>query len=130
MTPLKQEGRRTCGQVCVAMAVGATEMGVCDVIDKITGASTKDLQKALRYYGVTFGRKLCRATKKDPLFERFPRAILSAWIKDPENNYIHGHYMLRWDGRIYDPGEWWPACAGGTKITSALVLTGRPGLPW
>jgi hypothetical protein len=112
------------------MVVGASEMEVCDVLGSISGTGTKDLQKALKHYGVAFEPRLRRTTKADPLCERFPRAILAAKMRNKPGHAHNWHWMLRWDGEIYDPGGWWPSCAGGSRITSALVLTGREGLRW
>lgn len=130
--PIRQQGASTCGQTCVAMAVGASEMAVCDVLNSVRGTTTKHLQKALRHFGVTYERRLRPATKADPMCARFPRAILAARmaLTGSTASKRQWHWMLRWDGKIYDPGGAWPGCAGGTRITSALVLTGREGLRW
>ena len=132
MTPvlLHQRGSRTCGQTCVAMVVGASEIEVCDVIDHLAGTGTKHLQAALTHYGVSFEKRLRPATKKDPMCARFQRAILACKMTYGKGHPDNWHWMLRWDGEIYDPGGWWPNCAAGSRITSALVLTGRPGLAW
>ena len=133
MTPvlLRQQGAKTCGQTCVAMVVGAYELEVCEVIG-LKATDTREIQKALTHYGVTFEDRLRPSTKSDPLCARFPRAILASKMRrENKPGYAHEwHWMLRWDGEILDPGGWWPGCAGGSRITSALVLTGRPGLRW
>ncbi len=131
-TLIHQQGKSTCGQTCVAMVVGTTEFEVCEVLNSIKGTSTKDVQKALAHYGVTFEKRLRMATKADPMCARFKRAILCLKIRTDQNpRYSHDwHWMLSFDGDMYDPGGWWPGLRDGSRITSALVLIGRPGLAW
>lgn len=112
------------------MAVGATEMEVCDVLDCCIGTDVAQLRRALAHYGVTYERRMQRPTKADPLCLRFPRAILWTTMRRKPEAIDNPHCMLSWDGKIYDPGGWWPGCARGSRITSALVLTGREGLRW
>lgn len=88
-------GSGSCGQACVAMAAGVTIEEAVRVIGKDGDTGAGDLVRGLRALGVT--------CKRLPVYSRLrldQYAILGIVYLDNDRT---GHWMLLWDGTIYDP---------------------------
>jgi hypothetical protein len=99
-----------CGQTVVAMAAGISideavvAVGVSSIMDE-GGTYATDLIRGLRKLGVKVGvtRTYPRRPSRRKLRILPKRAILS--IADGTR---WGHWVLYWDGFVYDPGIGWP----------------------
>lgn len=91
MKHLIQPNDETCGQTCVAMAVG---LPVAEVISRFGGGRTTRTQlvEALQGCGVRVNR---RATGRVP-----KRAICKIGYRTERGG---SHWVLIWDGKVLDP---------------------------
>lgn len=118
---IQPEGSSICGHCCVAMAAGVSLTRAIDLIGHERGTKTSEIVIALRLLGVPCDSKLKRVCRKRPHLPK--RAVVA--IHRP---YVEGkhrgrwHWMLTWDGTIYDPGNSWPDSYRDWKITSALEI--------
>lgn len=80
------------------------------------GTFTVEIVQGLRALGVKCADRSKRVSRVKPVLPR--RAMVS----------IHGpgqrrwHWLLTWDGKIYDPGSRWPEGYTGWKMTSYLEI--------
>src|ERR1035437_8529670 len=106
------DGSSLCGQACVAMVADVSLAEAVQLIGKRghSGTRTRDLVKALRSLGVGCADKLKRVSRVRPVYPR--RAILAvakyAWVSDGTREQRKCHWMVTWDGVVYDPGGRWP----------------------
>jgi len=118
------EGSGLCGQACIAMAAGVSLDRACEVVGhrKERGTTTREVVRALRTLGVPCADRLRRVSRARP---HLPKRAIVAIHRPPEENRHRGqwHWMLAWDGVIYDPGASWPDRYRDWKITSVLEIT-------
>ncbi len=117
------EGSNLCGQACVAMIAGITLQAARDLIyvDEDGGTHTKHLIKALRASGVECDDKLKRVSRKRPMLPaRCIVAIHGPVCKSYKRT--RWHWMVSWDGVIYDPDGCWPELYKDWRVTSYLEI--------
>jgi hypothetical protein len=103
------EGSSLCGQACVAMVAGVTLERAIAVFEHKHATYTRELVAALRKLNVACGDRCKRVSRIRPILPA--RAILSItrFVKKPNGKYRrYGHWMVTWDGVIYDPEDNWP----------------------
>jgi hypothetical protein len=82
------------------------------------GTYTPDLVKALRALGLECADR-CRVVKRT--IPVLPARAIVAIHPQTDKKRTRGHWMLTWDGRMYDPAGRWPDF-GGWRITSYLEI--------
>ncbi len=97
MRHVTQPDKKTCGQTCVAMIAGVTVEEVIRKMRRRGATRPEHLIKALRGYG--FAIKQDRSRRGAP---RGERAICRLRFRDSDGAW-HGHLVIKWDGRWYDP---------------------------
>lgn len=112
-------GSSLCGQACIAMAAGVSLDEAIEAVGHAKATSTKEVVAGLRKLQVEADSRCRRVSHQRPKYPR--RALLVARNKGCTN----WHWLLHWDGKIYDPGEAWAGSYAGWTITSALALLGR-----
>lgn len=120
---VQPEGSGVCGQCCVAMAAGVSLKRACDAVghNKASGTHTREIVRALTALGLTCDSRLRRISRSRPnLPKRAIVAIHRPYVEKKRN--ARWHWMLTWDGKIYDPGDSWPDRYEGWKITSYLEI--------
>ncbi len=90
------KGSVLCGQACVAMISGVPLKTAIDVIGHICTTHTNELISALRRLNVQCDSKLRRPSAQKPFP---PFAILKISFPGKRN----WHWVVRWNGKIYDP---------------------------
>lgn len=119
---VQPDGSSLCGQACVAMAAGVSLDRAVEAVGHIKerGTHTHEVVKALRLLGVPCASKMKRLGKVKPVMPK--RGFLH--INRPEGNKRNAkfHWMLIWDGKIFDPGNRWPEGYNGWRITSYLEI--------
>lgn len=122
------EGSSLCGQACIAMIAGVTldeAIAACKPHPRGGGTTTPEVVAALRKFGVRCADKRCRRVSR-LLPALPPRALVSiARYDTQEGKRVSSryHWMVTWDGVMYDPEDLWPKYSGW-RITSYLeVLT-------
>lgn len=113
---LQPENSNLCGQTCVAMAAGVSLDRAIEAIGhkSISGTNTRDLVRGLRALGLPCADRCRVLGRLKPVLPR--RGMLVVGTKK------YGHWMLTWDGVIYDPGGMWPDGYAGWKISSYLEI--------
>lgn len=116
MTHIHQpEDSSLCGQCCVAMAAGVTLDRACQVIGHRRGTVTREIVRSLRELGIQCADR-CHPMKRNiPVLPQRGLVVLHA----PRGN--RWHWMLTWDGKMYDPAGRWPSL-DEWKITSYLEI--------
>lgn len=101
MEPIRQpEGSEICGQCCVAMAAGVGVKRAIDAVGKDGATRTRDIIRGLRALGLNCADRMRRTAQNRALP---PRCIVHiCWRRR------YGHWMLYWDGHVYDPGGAYP----------------------
>lgn len=91
---LKQPTEYLCGQTCVAMLANVPVNKVIEVMknDKATGK--KELEAALRHFGIPFAKTMTKADNRAKLPET---CILKVLLPK------YGHWVLYHKGKYYDP---------------------------
>lgn len=118
---LQPEGSALCGQACVAMAAGVSLERAIDAVGHEGGTGTKEVVEALRDLGVCCADRLRRISRRRP---SWPKRGLIA-IGRPATEHGHKerqHWMLVWDGVIYDPGGSWPNGYKDWRMSSYLEI--------
>lgn len=96
-----QQPYNCCGQTCVAMLAGVTVAEVVEAIGKNGPTNTVDVVKALKVFGfVCPSSKLIRVRKQGPLPDNCILKI--SWFEDGKRHKL-GHFVLKWEGKYYDP---------------------------
>jgi hypothetical protein len=80
------------------------------------GTHTKHLVEALSKLGVKCATKLRRVSRQRPVLPS--RAIVA--IHGPKKR--KWHWLLHWEGKIYDPDGCWPALYKDWRMTSFLEI--------
>lgn len=97
---ISQTRTGNCGQTCVAMAARVTIGEVEAILGKRGGTWYADLRRALKHWGLELGRfERCRA--KRPRLPAWALLMLRPPHKASERR--RGHWILHWDGMVYDP---------------------------
>lgn len=115
---LAPPGSALCGQACVAMAAGVSLRRAIEAVGHERGTHTRDVVRGLEALDVTCSDRCLRVSKHRPV--PVPRALL-AFKRGPRL----AHWMLLWDGRVYDPGGWWPDNMREWRMTSYLPIGER-----
>lgn len=102
MTPLTQPTKKSCGQTCVAMIAGVSLERAAIACDRPLrkGTNTKAIVRALNLLGVRCAQRMNRMPSRVRNEGAPPpqRAILR--VNQPGRNW---HWILLWDGVIYNP---------------------------
>lgn len=116
------QGSSLCGQCCVAMAAGVSLTRAKEIIGHDSGTTTREVITALRALGLNCADRMVRPSRQRPNLPA--RAILAIHRpKNPdEKRLAKWHWMLTWDGVIYDPDNRWPDGYQNWKITSYLEI--------
>ena len=109
-----------CGHCCVAMAAGVGVERVIEEIGHEDGTTTKELVAALHALNVPCGGTLLRFSRVKPVLPK--RCIVYIHRYGEKGREPRGHWMLSWDGKIYDPGGRWPEGYANWRITSYLEI--------
>ncbi len=121
---LQPAGSMTCGQTSVAMAVGISLEESILVFGHTHGTYTRDLVKVLRHFDLAPAERLRVMHRRR---EAPRRSILHMGIPNRTKKRADLHWMLFWDGQIYDPAGRFPRYPKHSRITSFLDLA--PGSP-
>lgn len=110
-------GTSLCGQACVAMAAGISLAEAVKAVghEKAIGTETWEIVAALRKLGLKCADRCRRVSKRVPIYP--PRALLVIRTK---NKKLY-HWMLYWDGVVWDPREQYPNY-DGWEVTSYLEI--------
>lgn len=110
---LTQTNKRTCGQACVAMAAGVSIQKVIEALGNHKGfTSTADIAQLLRHF------KLKPRIRKRVCLEDLPKRALISYKRRTKRGWLkHGHWVLLWDGKEYDPSP--------KAVRTVIDLTGR-----
>lgn len=121
---VQPEGSALCGQACVAMAAGVSLDRAIEAVGHGSprGTCTSEVVRALRALGVPCADRLRRVGRVKPVLPK--RGVLAIHRPAGNKRSVHWHWMLTWDGEIYDPGGRWPEGYDGWRITSYLEITG------
>lgn len=119
MRYIRQFEENMCGQCCVAMVADVVYPAACEAVGArvgihSAGTHTRDIIRGLRKLGVRCADRARRVSRVKPALPR--RAIVS--IRDA----TRAHWMVTWDGVMYDPGGRWPDGYPGWTITSYLEI--------
>lgn len=119
------EGSSLCGQACIAMVTGSSLERAVFVVGHKNGTYTSDLIKAIRVLGCDCADRLRRISKQRPVLPKRCIVSIVKWVGEgPTRRQRKGHWILSWDGVIYDPGGVWPESydKNGWTITSYLEI--------
>lgn len=124
MRHLIQPNSRTCGQTCVAMAAGIDIEAAIKLFGHKHGTSTRSMVRVLRHLGFKPAPCLQRITPDRPAplrsicKMRFRRRDGRGWKSG-------WHWVLLWDGYLYDPLGPDYQHKGQFQLSSFLDLTCR-----
>jgi hypothetical protein len=101
------------------MAAGVSLDRAIESVGHARGTSTRDIVRGLRALGVPCYHRLRRVSLNRPVFPK--RAVLAIRDGRGRNEW---HWILHWDGQIYDPAGAWPERyeRDRWKITSYLEI--------
>lgn len=119
---VQPEGSSLCGQACVAMAAGVSLDRAIEAVGhaKKRGTYTREIVAGLRSLGIPSATRCKPLSKRKPVL---PKRGLLAIFRDESNKRPQKfHWMLIWDGHIFDPGGRWPDGYDGWRITSYLEI--------
>lgn len=88
------------------------------------GTKTSEIIKALRSLGLECGDRCERISRKRPNLPRRGIVVLHR-PKEPGKRKARWHWMLTWDGTIYDPAGMWPDNMRDWRMTSYLRIHER-----
>lgn len=121
---LQPEGSSLCGQTCIVMAAGVSLERAIEAVghEKLRGTCTREVIAALRSFGINCAGRCRPVSRHVPVLPK--RGIVA--IRRDKDKATHPekrrhHWMLTWDGTIYDPGNQWPNYEGW-RITSVLEI--------
>jgi hypothetical protein len=119
---LQPDDSELCGQACVAMAAGVSLKRAISAIGHKGDTSTADVVFGLRSFGLTCADKLVRISRKRPMPSARAMIVIHRPAVEHERRNPKWHWMLSWDGKIYDPGGRWPEGYDKWQITSYLEI--------
>lgn len=117
---VQPDGSELCGQVCVAMAAGVSLPKAIEAVGHDRGTTTREIVRALRTFGVPCADRLRRLSRVRPALPK--RAIVAIYRPSEEHRSERAHWMLHWDGEMFDPGDSWPDRYHNWRITSYLEI--------
>ena len=119
---LQPEDTSLCGQTCVAMAAGVSLDRAIEVVGhaKARGTYTHEVVKALRQLVVPCADRLRPTGRVKTVLPK--RGLISIHRPEGSKRPARFHWMLTWDGKMYDPGGRWPTGYPGWRITSYLEI--------
>ena len=108
-----------CGQACVAMIAGVSLQAAITAVGhaRRNGSNTRELAAGLQRLGVRTAGNRLRALRG-----QLPERALIALRRNGERNPYKFHWMLQWDGAVYDPDDLWPGFYSDWRITSYLRI--------
>ena len=98
------------------MAAGVSLARAEKAVGHSGGTTTGDVVRGLRALGVDCAFRLRRVSRTKPVMPR--RAVVLITSRHPRRE----HWMLLWDGEIFDPGQRWPEAYRDWRITSYLEI--------
>ena len=110
-----------CGQACVAMAAGVSLKRAVETIGHDEDTTTREVVRALRQLGVSCESKLKRISRIKPTLPKRALVVIHR-PKDEGGRKEKWHWMLAWDGQIFDPGGRWPEGYSNWRLTSCLEI--------
>ncbi len=115
------EASSLCGQCCVAMAAGVSLAKAVEAVghSKLRGTYTREIITALRKLGINCGDRCRRVSRKRPMLPKRGIAVIHR-PKGEETGMWH--WLLVWDGEVYDPAGRWPDHYKAWHITSCLEI--------
>ena len=121
------EGSALCGQCCVAMVAGVgLRRAIAAVGAEYTerGTGTRQIVAGLRRLGVRCSGRLRRLGPAKPVLPARCIVAIIQYRTDAEGTRQpkRAHWMVSWNGQIYDPGQRWPEGFAGWKITTYLEI--------
>lgn len=117
---VQPDGSEVCGQTCVAMAAGVSLPKAVEIVGHDRGTTTREIVRALRTLGVPCADRLHRLSRIRPTLPK--RAIVAIYRPKEDDRRERAHWMLQWDGTMYDPGNAWPDRYQNWRITSYLEI--------
>jgi len=124
------EGSSLCGQACVAMVAGVSLRAATKAVGLSGATHTRHIVRALRSLNVECADRLRRVSRVRPALPK--RAIVSiiqytvapSLVTTPamRRSQRRAHWMVTWDGTMYDPGGRWTEGYNGWAITSYLEI--------
>lgn len=104
------------------MAAGVSLDRAIEVVGhgKERGTYTYEVVAAFKTLGVPCASRLKRLGKNQVLPKR---ALVSIHRPEGSKRPAKSHWMLTWDGQMYDPGGRWPEGYTGWRITSYLEIS-------
>ncbi len=114
------EGSSLCGQCCVAMAAGVSLTKAIEAVghSRKRGTHTWEIIPALRKLGINCADRCRRVSRKRPLPPKRGVVVIHRPKGDKPALW---HWMLVWDGEMFDPSGRWPDYVGW-RITSYLEI--------
>jgi hypothetical protein len=88
---------------------------------KKRGTTTAEVVAALRALGLPCADRMKPVGRAKPVLPK--RALLCIRRLEGNKRSRLWHWMLTWDGTVYDPGGRWPDGYPGFRITSYLSIT-------
>ena len=122
---LQPEGSHLCGQACIAMAASVSLKRAIEAVGHERGTNTRDVVAAFAALGIGCSSRLVRISRKRPTLPARAIVVIHRPAVEYERRNPHWHWMLTWDGKIYDPGGRWPEGYVQWKMTSYLEIRGN-----
>lgn len=117
MVHIKQpEGSSLCGQACIAMISNVSLDRAIEVVGHKSATRTKELVSALKTLGINCDSRLRICKRNMPILPK--RCIIAMRNK----SYKRGHWVVMWDGVMFDPEHDAVGRSGGWKVTSYLEV--------
>jgi hypothetical protein len=104
------------------MAAGVTLKRSIETFGHQKATTTKDVVTALRALNIECADRLKRPIRKRPTLPHRCIAAIHRPKSSKEKRLVKWHWILIWDGRVYDPGGCWPDSYANWKITSYLEI--------
>jgi hypothetical protein len=121
---LQPEGSSLCGQACVAMAAGVSLEAATKAVGhgKERGTYTREIIAALRALNISCADRCRRIGRVKSFLPPRGLIVISRPKKEGRRRRSLFHWMLVWDGVVYDPGGCWPGGYVDWRITSYLEI--------
>jgi len=118
------DGSSLCGQSCVAMAAGVSLKRAVAAVghSRIGGTHTREIVAALRALGVECADRCRKVSRKRPVLPQRGMVVIHQPKGEHGVSYHRWHWILTWDGQIYDPAGLWPDRYTDWRITSYLEI--------
>jgi hypothetical protein len=127
---LQPDDSSLCGQCCIAMAAGVSLRNVIKVAgDSAEGMTTEQMRAALLRFGIFTSRRMHPVGDRGLGAMRHGRAILHTRQRH-RRTPKYGHWILLWDGGVFDPEGPYTAIYYPTTIVSYLKIHRAAGGPY